>query len=95
MTPSSTLADNLQTAHPDLTFQVVTKAQTAFADDAEYADTLVGVVVEDVLILDPFVSSCGRFRVLPEEAHGIPESAAKLILAHNVLPAHTTSEPNR
>lgn len=94
MTTSCTLTADLQTAHPNLTFKVVEKAVTAHARDAGYAKTLIGMLAQDVLIVDPFVSSCGRFSVQPEDAYGIPESAAKLILAHNLIPASTSSTPN-
>jgi hypothetical protein len=94
MTTSNTLAAELQTAHPDLTFEVVEKAATAHADDARFATTLIGVLAQGVLIVDPFASSCGRFGVQPEDAHGIPESVAKLMFAHNLLLAPTTSTPN-
>jgi hypothetical protein len=93
MTSTSTLLAELRAAHPDLTFETVDKAETAHADESGYASTLVGVIAQDVLIVDPLTSSCGRFCVTPEEAHGIPESVAKLIVAHNCVPAGS-STPN-
>lgn len=93
MTMTTTLLDALQAAHPGLTFETVEKVETAHAGDAAYAPTLIGVLVQGVLIVDPFVSSCGRFSVNPEEAYGLPDADAKQLLSHNLAPAPTGSTP--
>lgn len=83
----------LQAAHPELTFEIVAKAETAYVDDAEYADTLIAVVNEDMLIVNPFMSSCGRFDVDPHVTYGLPTAAANGLLKHNHTPAPTDSTP--
>lgn len=93
MTTTNILLAAFQAAYPDLTFETIDKAETVHAEDAEYAGTLIGVVVDDVLIVDPFVSSCGRFDVDPDEAYGLPAALAKQLLAHNQTPAPTSSTP--
>lgn len=90
MNTTNTLLAALQAAHPDMTFETVEKADTAHADDDRYASTLIGVVAQDVLIVDPFESSCGRFVADPMRDHGIPEAAANAILAHNAGAALST-----
>lgn len=91
MTTTSTLLAALQAAHPDVTFEIVAKGETVYADDADYAKTLIGVLAEDMLIIDPFSSSCGRFDVDPHAAYGLPNAAASMLLRHNQTPALTTS----
>lgn len=93
MTTTSALLAELQAVNPDLTFDIVAKAETAYADDAGYAGTLIGVLAQDVLIVDPFTSSCGRFSVNPEDAYGLPEACARQLLAHNCTPTPTSSTP--
>ncbi|WP_036210225.1 hypothetical protein [Massilia sp. LC238] len=70
-----------------MSFDVVGKADTAFADDPTYNEELIGVLTQDMLIIDPYISSCGRFAVSPEEAYGIPAEVAAAIRTHNVIGA--------
>lgn len=93
MTTTNILLAAFQAAYPALSFETVTKVETVHADDSEYAETLIGVAVNDVLIVDPFVSSCGRFDVEPEEAYGLCAALAKQLVAHNHTPATTSSTP--
>lgn len=86
MTTTDTLLGTLRAAYPTLTFDTVRKAETAHVDDDRYADLLVGVTVRDVLITDPYESTCGRFAVDPEKEYGIPAPAADAILQHNAFP---------
>lgn len=86
-TPAIGLSTKLRAAHPDLSFDVVGKADTAFADDPTYNEELIGVLIGDFLIIDPYLSSCGRFSVSPEEAYGIPAEVAAAIRTHNVIGA--------
>jgi hypothetical protein len=83
----------LQAAHPELTFEITEKAETAYVDDAEYADRLIGLLVDDMLIIDPFASSCGRFDVDPHVSYGLPLAAAKEVVKHNKAPAPTNLTP--
>jgi hypothetical protein len=84
LTPAMNLRIKLHAAHPDLSFDIVGKADTAYADDPTYNEELIGVVTQDMMIVDPYTSSCGRFTVLPEEAYGIPADVAADIRANNV-----------
>jgi len=94
MKTTNTLLAALRASHPEITFETVEKADTAHADDDRYASTLIGVVAQDVMIVDPFESSCGRFVADPMRDHGIPEAAANAILAHNTgAGQHTPSSP--
>lgn len=83
----------LQAAHPELTFEITEKAETAYVDDAEYADRLIGLLAYEMLIIDPFTSSCGRFEVDPHVTYGLPMAAADELLRHNQPPAPTESTP--
>lgn len=83
MTPTDSLLATLRATYPTLTFSAVRKANTAHADDDRYADLLVGANVRDVLITEPYESTCGRFVVDAEEAYGIPAQAADAIMQHN------------
>jgi hypothetical protein len=79
----------LQAAYPELTFENTEKAETAYVDDAEYADRLIGLLADDMLIIDPFSSSCGRFDVDPHATYGLPLAAANEVVRHNKTPAPT------
>jgi hypothetical protein len=83
----------LQAAHPELTFEITEKADTAYVDDAEYADRLIGLLADDMLIIDPFTSPCGRFEVNPHVTYGLPSAAAIDLLRHNQPPAPSDSTP--
>jgi len=83
MTKTDSLLTNLRATYPMLTFDTVQKAHTAHVDDDRYADLLVGALVRDVLITEPYESTCGRFAVDPEKTYGIPAPAADAILQHN------------
>jgi len=87
LTPAMKLRIQLVAAHPSLSFDIVGKADTAFADDPTYNEELIGVVTQDMMIVDPYISSCGRFTVSPEEAYGIPAAVAVQIRANNVIGA--------
>lgn len=94
MTPTNNILAALQADYPDLLFVTADKASTGHVDDPDFADELIGVLSDDTLIVDPYTSSCGRFDAQPEVDHGIPEALAKRLLAHNLAPAPTSSEPN-
>ena len=83
MTTTNTVLAELQAAHPDLDFQVIDKVETAYADEAQYPDQLIGFLSKDVLIVEPFRSTCGRFTAMPDSDYGLSESAARLIRDHN------------
>lgn len=83
MNKTNTLLAELRATNPNLTFEAAHKAETAYADDEEYADELVGVVVDDVLIVDPTTSSCGRFDVDSAAEYGIPKVVCDAIIQNN------------
>lgn len=43
----------------------------------------IGLVHNDVIITDPFVSSCGRFEVDPVATYDVDEETAKAIVSQN------------
>ena len=70
------LLASLREEYPTITFDVISKAETAHVDDERAADNLVGVIVNDCVIVDPFLSECGRFEVDPGPAYNVPAALA-------------------
>jgi len=91
MTMTESLLATLRATYPMLTFGTIRKDDTAHVDDDRYAGLLVGAMVRDVLITEPYESTCDRFAVDPEKTYGIPAPAADAILQHNA--ATTTPSP--
>lgn len=83
MTTTQALLSTLRIALPELDPQLLSKSETALADDENVPDELVAVVVDGFILHDLFVSSCGRFEVVPEEAYGVPLAIAQRIKVHN------------
>jgi hypothetical protein len=83
MTTIQTMLANVKAAYPGLAFEIVGRADTAHADDDRYPGEMVAVQVAGVSIVDPYFSSCGRFYVNPEAAHGIPRALADMLLHLN------------
>ena len=40
-------------------------------------------IIDDMEIDEPFLSTCGRFSVSPQDEYGIPQEAALLLDQHN------------
>lgn len=85
LTHTEILLTDLHVAYPALDPQVVSKSTTSYVDDPDVASELIGIVIEDCLILDPSVSDCGRFEVNSHEAYGVPASIANRIKVHNQI----------
>jgi hypothetical protein len=68
--------------YPTFSFTIVSKAESGI-DDADVPDQLISLGFEDMSIIDPFSSNCGRFSVNPSEAYGLNEQNALLIKEHN------------
>lgn len=83
MTTLQAMLRELTAAYPSLTLEIVEKAKTAYLDDDRYAAQMIGVIVDDVTIVEPFFSSCGRFHAAPEEEHRIPTALAEAMLHLN------------
>lgn len=83
MTKTNTLLAQLREANPTLTFDTMPKAESAYVDDEEYVDELIGVVVDYFFIVDPTTSTCGRFDVDPVDAYGIPQHVTDAMMNHN------------
>lgn len=43
----------------------------------------IAAVIDDMEIMDPCVSTCGRFTVDPMREYGIPWNVAARLIAHN------------
>lgn len=93
MTTTESLLATLRATYPMLTFGTIRKADTAHVDDDRYAALLVGVMVQDVLITEPYESTCGRFAIDPEKTYGIPAPAADAILQHNAATSAPSPAP--
>ena len=83
MTKTHTLLAELRDTCPHLDFQYVQQADTVHADDPTSPCQLIGFLWQDIIIVDPFTSSCGRFQAAPNEVYGLPNFAALSIHAHN------------
>lgn len=84
MTNTQRIVARLRTQHPRIDFQIISKSDTAYADDDAVPAQLIGVVVDGMQIHDPFASSCGEhFTADPETEYGLPKAVAEQIKKHN------------
>ena len=72
----------LVSRYPKFSFEIGSKQESGI-DDIKAPDKLISLGFEDMSIIDPFSSSCGRFSVNPTEAYGLKEQDAQLIRQHN------------
>jgi hypothetical protein len=73
----------LRLAAPLLDFDIVDKASTAYVDEADAPQQLVGINIDGALILDFFSSESGMSDVDPEVVYGVPKAIALEIKKHN------------
>lgn len=71
----------LKAKYDSVSFGTMSKVE-ASVEDEEAAEILIFIDNEDMNIVNPLFSSCGRFEVKPEQ-YGINEEDAKLINNHN------------
>ena len=73
----------LRLAAPLLDFEIVDKASTAYVDEPDAPEQLVGINIDEVLILDLYPSESGMSDVDPEVMYGVPNAIALEIKMHN------------
>jgi hypothetical protein len=71
----------LKAKYDSVSFGTITKIE-ASVEDEEAAEILIFIDSEDMSIVNPLFSSCGRFQVKAEQ-YGITEEDAILINNHN------------
>lgn len=79
MTDANKLLAHLVSKYPSLNPHFADKAATAYVDNTAMPPQLIAVEVDEIEIVDPFLSDCGRFEVSPKEAYGIDEEDAQYI----------------
>lgn len=81
--PSTTeeIVAYLKAKYDAVSFGTMSKVE-ASVEDEEASEILIFIDSEDMRIVNPSFSSCGRFEVKPEQ-YGINEEDAKLINNHN------------
>ena len=83
MTILQAMLTELRATYSSMTIEIVEKAQTAYFDRDQYAQQMISVLVNGVIIVEPFFSSCGRFHAAPFDVHGIPRPLAEAMLHLN------------
>lgn len=92
MSTTEILIARLKATYPTIDFELVGSAD--FADTFPHTKMpalLIAMTAEDMCIVDPTTTSCGRFIVDPQEVYGISHEDAKAILAHNGFTVPTTA----
>jgi hypothetical protein len=72
----------LNAKYEDKEIGVISKTE-AFVEDEAAAEILIFIESNDTMVLNPLLSSCGRFKVDPMTAYGIEAEDAALINSHN------------
>jgi hypothetical protein len=76
----------LNAKYQDKEIGVIGKAE-AFVEDEAAPEIVIFIESNDTMILNPLLSSCGRFQIDPKATYGIEPEDAELINKHNKVAA--------
>lgn len=87
--------NELRVAYPKLDVELIQKSSTQYCDDEGVSDQLVALTIEGTVMVDLFVTDCGRFYADPTKDYGVSLEHAKRVNDHNRISYHLPNAPER